>query len=257
MLDQVIARQEHAAILVVQQRVGRAVARAVQDAQAPARQLQRRAVGEGARDLRARAPRPEAPRDRLKRVKDVVGDAVPAHQLARELVLALHRLAVVAQDRRHPVEARHLGAGAPGEDLHQPQMVHVLVGDHDEAEILHAVAERPERLLQLVQRLAGVGARVDERERVVLDEVGVDAPDHERGRDGNAMDALRARPLQRCDRIGSSARGRRRAHRAHDRISSRTSSRRRSMSSTETSDSRFRRSRGSVLDGRTLKCQSS
>ena len=43
---------------------------------------------------------------------------------------------------------------------------------------------------------------------------------------------------------------------AHERISASTSSRFSSMSSAE-SASRFRRSSGSVFDGRTLKCQSS
>ncbi len=42
-----------------------------------------------------------------------------------------------------------------------------------------------------------------------------------------------------------------------ERITSSTSSRRRSMSASDTSDSRLRRSSGSVLDERTLKCQSS
>ena len=41
-----------------------------------------------------------------------------------------------------------------------------------------------------------------------------------------------------------------------ERMTSSTSSRFRSMSSSETSDSRFRRRSGSVLEGRTLKCQS-
>ena len=43
----------------------------------------------------------------------------------------------------------------------------------------------------------------------------------------------------------------------HERIRPSTSSRLASMSATETSDSRHRRSSGSVLDARTLKCQSS
>ena len=42
----------------------------------------------------------------------------------------------------------------------------------------------------------------------------------------------------------------------YERMSSRTSSRRAAMSAGDTSDSRFSRSSGSVLDGRTLKCQS-
>jgi len=47
-----------------------------------------------------------------------------------------------------------------------------------------------------------------------------------------------------------------RLKRGHERITPSTSSRRRSISSWERSDSRHSRSSGSVLDGRTLKCQS-
>ena len=64
--------------------------------------------------------------------------------------------------------------------------------------------------------------------------------------------ALRERGRGRLGALGVGLRGR-----AHARISASTSSRRRSMSSRETSDSRHRRSSGSVFDGRTLKCQSS
>ena len=75
------------------------------------------------------------------------------------------------------------------------------------------------------------GPGVDQRQRVVLDQVAVDPAHGERRGDREAVD--------------------------HDRIRSSTSSRRRSMSCSETRLSRFSRSSGSVLDGRTLKCQSS
>ena len=88
--------------------------------------------------------------------------------------------------------------------------------------------------LQAVQRLAGVGAGVDQRQRVILDQVAVDPAHHEGGRDRHPVDRA-----------------------AHERMSCSTSSRRRSMSSLETRLSRFRRSSGSVFDARTLKCQSS
>jgi hypothetical protein len=44
-------------------------------------------------------------------------------------------------------------------------------------------------VLQLVERLARVGPGVDEGERVVLDQIAVDAADGERRRNLQAMDA--------------------------------------------------------------------
>ena len=132
-------------------------------------------------------------------------------------------------------------------------MVHVLVGDDQQLDVLDRVAARGERLLELVQRLGRVGAGVDSVSGRILDQVGVDAPDHERRGDRQAVDprlgrrASASRSRSCCGLLGV----------AHERISASTSSRRRSMSSRETSDSRHRRSSGSVFDGRTLKCQSS
>ena len=102
-----------------------------------------------------------------------------------------------------------------------------------------------ELALQLVERLARVGAGVDQGQRLVLEQVAVDPPDRERRGDAEAVDAGQRGLLQRL------LRGER-----HARISPSTSSRFASMSSRETSDSRLRRSSGSVLEGRTLKCQS-
>ena len=64
----------------------------------------------------------------------------------------------------------------------------MLVGDDDQLEVLDAVAARAERALELVERRAGVRTAVDERERVVLDEVRVDAADLKRRRDRQAVD---------------------------------------------------------------------
>ena len=46
-----------------------------------------------------------------------------------------------------------------------------------------------ELVLELVERAARVGPGVDQRERVVLDQVGVDAADRERRRDAERVDA--------------------------------------------------------------------
>ena len=50
-----------------------------------------------------------------------------------------------------------------------------------------------ELLLDRRQRRAGVRARVDERERIVLDQIAVDPADHERRRDGEDVDAVGGR----------------------------------------------------------------
>jgi hypothetical protein len=63
-------------------------------------------------------------------------------------------------------------------------VVEVLVGDNDPLEVLDVAAVLAQRPLELVQRLAGVRAGVDQRERVVVDQVAVDAADGERRGDG-------------------------------------------------------------------------
>ena len=97
-------------------------------------------------------------------------------------------LGVARQPRRQRVERAHLGARAVGEDLHQPDVVDVLVGDDDPLEVLDAPSVLGQRRLQRGQRRGRVRAGVDQRERVVLDQVAVDAPHGERRRDGEDVD---------------------------------------------------------------------
>ena len=132
------------------------------------------------------------------------------------------------------------------DDVDQPEVVDVLVGEHHQLDVLDRVAVLGELVLQLVERAPGVGPRVDERQRVVLDQVGVDAPDRERRRDPQQVDARVGGARER--RLGGELGC------AHERISARTSSVRASISSLVNA-SRFRRRSGSVFDGRTLKCQ--
>ena len=54
-----------------------------------------------------------------------------------------------------------------------------------------------QRALELVERLARVGPGVDQRQRVVLDQVAVDPADRERRRDAKQMDARLTRALER------------------------------------------------------------
>ncbi|HEV2785959.1 MAG TPA: hypothetical protein VGV67_06200 [Solirubrobacteraceae bacterium] len=83
-------------------------------------------------------------------------------------------------------------------------MVDVLVGDDDQLEVLDAPAVRGERALERVECRTGVRAAVEKRQRVVLDEVRVDAADLERSRDRQAVDCgvggARERRLRLCHR---------------------------------------------------------
>ena len=162
----------------------------VEHAQRAVAQLQLLAVVQRPRDLDGRAPGAKARGDGPQRGDDVGGDAVQEHHPLGEAVVELGRLAVVAQVGSERRERRDLGAGAPREDRGQAEVVDVLVGDHQQLDVLDRVSARGERLFELVQRLARVRPRVDERERRVLDQVGVDAPDHERRGNRQAMDAL-------------------------------------------------------------------
>ena len=197
------------------------------------------AVGQRVGDRARAAPGAERARDGAQRGHDVAGDAVAQHQPLGELVVALGLLGEVLEHRREQIERADLGARAPSEDVDQAEVVDVLVGDDDAPQVLDAVAVHGQGALELVERLARVRARVDERQRLVLDQVAVDAPDRERGRDRQAVVAG-----------GRDVDG-------HERMRPSTSSRLASISSCETSDSSVSRSSGSVLEGRTLKCQSS
>ena len=228
------------------------MARAVQDLQRAVAQLERRAVGQRPRDLHRRAPRAKARRHGAQRGDDFGRDAVAQHEALGKTVVEIGLLAVARQEGGQRIQRGHLGARASREDRGEAEVIHVLVGDHEQLDVLHAVPARGQRLLQFVHRLRRVGARVQQRQRRVLDQVGVHAP-HLKGRwDRQAVDARLARRGQRL--LGAL---RRLARGAHERISASTSSRRRAMSSAETSDSRHRRRSGSVFEGRTLKCQSS
>jgi hypothetical protein len=68
-------------------------------------------------------------------------------------------------------------------------VVDVLVGEDHQLEILDRVPVLVELMLELVERLARVGPRVDERQRLVCDQVAVDAPDREGRRDAQLVDS--------------------------------------------------------------------
>ena len=237
-------------------------------------QLQLCAFGERTGHVHGGSPSAEARGHCTQGRHDFGRDAVAQHRALGEGVLPLGLLTVGGEERREAVERGDLGTRAPGQDRGQPEVVDVLMGDHEQLDVLDLVSAGAQGLLELVERLRRVRAGVDEGEGGVLDQVRVDPPDHERRGDGEPVDAGLGGPLELfllgwliplggLLTLGGSiwpggcAGGRPVPMPAHERISVRTSSRRRSMSSWETSDSRHSRSRGSVLEGLTLKCQSS
>ena len=249
MLDEVVGTEDDPALGVMEDRVRGRVAGPVQDAQRAVAQRKLGAIRQRTRHGHGGSPAAEAPPCGEQRVANVLGDALLGHHLLGEGVSRVHPLRVPLQPRGEPVECRDVGARALLQDRGQPEVVEVPVRDDDQLEILDAVPVRRERASDLVQRGARVRPGVQQRQRVVLDQVGVDAPDLKRRRDRQAVDPRLGGVLE-CGARWSGA---------HDgeRMIASTSSRRRSMSCTETSDSRHRRISGSVFDVRTLKCQSS
>jgi hypothetical protein len=246
-LDQMVGGEQDPSLAVPEHRVGGAMARTVLDLQAAIAEIQQLAVVQRAAHLDLGSPGTEAAGHLAQCPDHLLGDPVASHQRRRLLVVALGIVAEVLEEGNGEVDGRHLGSRAVRDDVDQPEMVDVLVGDDDQLEVLDPMAEGVQLALQLVERLAGVGSRVDQGERVVLEQVGVDPADLKRGGDPEQTNPRLGYPLPGLRRNGVIA---------HDRISPRTSSRLASMSFGETSDSRLRRSRGSVFEGRTLKCQS-
>ena len=68
-------------------------------------------------------------------------------------------------------------------------MVHVLVREHDQLEVLDPDAEFGQSALQVVERGAGVQAGVDQRQRLAGQQVAVDPPDGKRRGYGDPVDA--------------------------------------------------------------------
>ena len=164
----------------------------------------------------ARAPQARNAADTgAQRAHHVRRDAVAEHHRAREVVVLLRLLGVVLHERHGHVDGRDVGARALRDQRHQPQVVDVLVGEDHQLDVLERVAQLGHAVRELVEGGGGVRAGVDERERLVLDQVDVDPPDRERCRD-----------LDPVDPVGRAA--------GHERIRSSTSSRFSSMCSRET-----------------------
>ena len=80
------------------------------------------------------------------------------------------------------VDRGNLGAGVGGDKRHEAEMVDVVVCHHYELDVLERMAEGRDAALQRVERGARVRARIDQCQRLVLDQVDVHAADRERRR---------------------------------------------------------------------------
>ena len=121
---------------------------------------------------------------------------MPQHHVVGEVVIRLGLDRVVLDERDGHVEGGHIGPRARRDERHQAEVVDVLVAEDHEPDVLERVSQPCDPALELVERGTRIRPGVDERERLVLDQVDVDAPDRERGRDREPVDTG-ARPLRR------------------------------------------------------------
>ena len=111
------------------------------------------------RDGRRARPSRGSSRHRQQRGRDVLAGSRARHHASANSSSALGVAVVVARPRREQVERATSAPERRARIDDEPEVVHVLVGDDDQLEVLDAVAVRGERALERVQRRAGVRAR--------------------------------------------------------------------------------------------------
>ena len=195
--DQVVGGDQDPPLCVPEDRVGGAVAGPVQGLQGAVAEGDLLAVGAAAASPRRASPsRGSCARRSAARRRPPRGCRCAASARPRSASSRSASSPKLASRSAANVERRDLGAGVLDDDLDQAEVVDVLVGDDHQLEVVDRVAALLELALQLVQRLARVGPGVDQGQRLVLDQVAVDPPDRERGRDAQAVDAGQRRLLQ-------------------------------------------------------------
>ena len=150
------------------------------------------AVGQRVRDRASQPPQPRNARDTARSaVDDVVAGSRGAASAPRRSASSRSACSPKSSTTGASTSSAHTSAPERSrEDLDQPDVVDVLVGDDDPLEVLDPAAVLGQRALQRVERRARVRPAVDQRQRVVLDQVAVDAPDRERRRDRQAVDRV-------------------------------------------------------------------
>jgi hypothetical protein len=165
------------------------VAGAVQHAEAPVGELEYVAVLEHPVHEGSRAV-PEV--GAIARGVAAAAAAVAAHQVIGEYALLDQRPRVARQPAVEARQRTELGAAAVDDRAREPPMVDVLMREHDATDVLDPPAVRLEPTLERIDRSGVRLPGVDERERIVLDEVDVHRPDGPRGRDTEARHAHRS-----------------------------------------------------------------
>ena len=153
------------------------------------RSSQRAAGLERTRDDDARSPRPVAGRHRAQRVDHVPGNPMTQQLTRGEAVVELHVLPEALEVGRQLVEGRNVAPRPAGDDRREADVVHVLVRQDQQTDLLDPVAQRVEAPLEFIERDTRVRTRVDQRQRVVVDHVEVDRADRERRRYRKTVDA--------------------------------------------------------------------
>jgi hypothetical protein len=189
----VIGGDQHSAFAVVEDGVGGGVSRPVVDVQGPVAQLECLRVAQRPCHVGARTPGAKRTRHGLQRRHHVLPNPVAQHGLAREVVVRVGLEGVVLDDRHRHVDRRYIGARTRRHERHQAEVVDVLVGEDHEPDVLERVAESLDSALEFVEGGAGVGPRVHQRKRLVLDEVDVHPPHRERRGDCQPVYAGRRR----------------------------------------------------------------
>ena len=157
--EQMVAGDQDLPLLVPEDRVRRAVPGRWKIRSVRSRELELLAVAQRDGHAPARAEGAERRGQRPEHGGQVVGHPVAAHDRLGELVVGGGAAREALEVGAEQVQRGHLGARAAGQDLEQAEMIHVLVGEHDQLEVLDPAPVRGERALEVVERLAGVRAR--------------------------------------------------------------------------------------------------
>ena len=178
MLDQVVGGEQHPALARPRRPCRSGCARAGAGPRSVrSRSSSALAVAQRPRDLGARRPRrgtratPSAARATRPRGCRGAASAPSANSSSRSA-----RSRSCSTQRASRSSAATSAPERRARIVDQPEVVDVLVGDDDQLEVLDRVAALGELALELVQRLARVGPGVDQRQRVVLDQVVLTRP---------------------------------------------------------------------------------
>ena len=188
MPDQVVADDREPLVLDDEDRVRRAVPRALADEEAAAAGLDDVAVADRAVDRDGAAVDAVLAGDGVELGDRGLGHAVQAHHLGLVGVLQLHLPGEVGEKAAQELVRDDRGTAPLAHRVGEPDVVVVLVGEDDLLDVLHPEAAGSQRGVELDDRFRPVRTGVDECQRVALEEITVDGPHRERHRQGDGAD---------------------------------------------------------------------